>query len=172
MREFEDSRGSLLNPFHVGQVCKGTVRAVTDFGAFVDLDGVTGVVTAPNLSWVSVDHPSQVVRVGQEIVVVVLSIDTEREQVSVSIKDLQQDPLLEFARLQFGSTVSGTVIKVAPIGIFVKLGEIVGLLPCSEMRGPGAVEIGDSLSVKVSGINIPMRQVALTHGFDITKGDN
>lgn len=165
MKKFEHgSARALLETLQPGQVCKGVVSSVADFGVFVDLGGAVGIVTVPNLSWRRFDHPSQVAHTGQEVVVTVLSVDLEREQASLSIKELQHDPFIDFVRAQFGSTTCGPVIKVAPIGAFVQLeGECVGLLPISELGGSGhAVEVGDTLSVKITYINMASRQVTLS----------
>ncbi|MFF3762658.1 S1 RNA-binding domain-containing protein [Streptomyces sp. NPDC001922] len=147
-----------------GQVCKGLVGSVTDFGAFVNLGGVQALVSSPNLSWVHFDHPSQVVQPGQEVTVVVLDVDAERGRVAASLKDLDPDPFLDFARTMLGCSLSGSVVKLAPIGVFVELESgVTGLLPLSEVGGEGhALEVGDGVAVKVASINVQRRQVSLS----------
>lgn len=160
-----DSPRVFLEALRPGQVCRGIVTSVADFGVFVDLGGGVGFITVPNLSWRRIDHPSQVVHVGQEVVGAVLSVDLDREQASFSLKDLQQDPLLDFALTRFGSTVTGSVTKVAPVGAFVQVGEgVEGFLPAAELAGHGnAPEAGDALTVTVTYINVERRQVILSY---------
>ncbi|MGY0057667.1 S1 RNA-binding domain-containing protein [Streptomyces sp. LZ34] len=137
---------------------------MADFGVFVDLGGGVGFITVPNLTWRRIDHPSQVAHVGQEVVGAVLSVDLDREQASFSLKDLQRDPLLDFALTRFGSTVTGAVTKAAPVGVFVRLEEgIEGFLPVAEFKGHvSAPEAGDTLTVTVAYINVERRQVILS----------
>ncbi|MFD4141884.1 S1 RNA-binding domain-containing protein [Streptomyces sp. NPDC058572] len=160
-RPGDRSGHALLCAMDSGQVCKGTDSSVTDFGVFVDLGGVDGIVTVPNLTWQRVDHPSQV---GQEIVASVLSVDVEREQVSLSLKELQQDPFRDFARTRLGCTLSGPVTKVAPIGAFVQLeGGVLGFLPTSELVEQGGLPgVNDVLTVRVDSINVDKRQVVVS----------
>lgn len=142
-----------------GQVCKGVVTSVERFGAFVDLGGVEGVVTVVNLAWTRFDHPSEIVRVGQEVTVTVLDVDVERGRVSLSLKDLQPDPFQEFARTQLGRTLHGRVTKVTPIGVFVGVeGGVEGLVPLSELT-EGTPEVGDEMVVQVATINVDRRRV-------------
>ncbi|MGP3973344.1 S1 RNA-binding domain-containing protein [Streptomyces sp. 8N114] len=144
-----------------GAVCRGTVTAASATVLFVDLGGAAGVVTAPNLSWTRFTHPEQVARVGEEVVAVFLSVDSERDQVSLSLKELQHDPFLDFAATQLGAVMTGTVEKVTPIGVFLKLEEnISGLLPVSDMPKE-SVKIGEKHPIVVSSINLHERRVTL-----------
>ncbi|MEN2420390.1 S1 RNA-binding domain-containing protein [Streptomyces rimosus] len=146
-----------------GKVCRGRVQSVTDYGAFIDLDGVTGFVTVPNITWERIDHPSQALQTGEEITAVVLSVDPERHQSSLSIKDLQPDPFITFARYNFGAILTGAVTKTSPVGIFVRLERsIVGFLPTSEVPQGQIFVIGDEITVKVASISIKDRQVILS----------
>lgn len=105
-----------------GQVCRGVISGVDDFCLTVTLEGgVHGRVSAANLSWKRVDHPSQVASVGEEVTVVFMSFDPDRNDISLSIKDLTVDPFIEFARTQLGETCLGRVAKITPIGFFVRL---------------------------------------------------
>jgi ribosomal protein S1 len=153
-----------IEHLHPGMVCRGTVTASSATVLFVDLGNASGVVTAPNLSWRRFSHPTQVAQVGDEVVTVVLSVDREREQVSLSLKELEHDPFLDFARSRLGATVTGTVEKVAPIGVFLEVEkDIAGLLPVAALPdGTGSVRIGDMFSVRVSSINLHERRVALS----------
>lgn len=159
-----DSVSAFLNSLQTGQVCKGVVKSVMDFGVFVDLGGAVGFVTVPNLSWKRIDHPSQVTDVGQEILATVLSVDLDHRQASLSLKELQQDPFLDFARTRFGSTAMGIVTKVTPVGVFAQLEEdILGFFPKSEFTSDtSTVQVGDALTGKITYINVERRQVFLS----------
>ncbi|MEU5974030.1 S1 RNA-binding domain-containing protein [Streptomyces sp. NPDC047315] len=150
-------RNSDINELELGQVVRGTVVSVDGIGAFVDLQGVQGFVSVANLAWQHFDHPSDVVHPGQQVTTTVLSVDIDRKQVSLSLKDLQHDPFCDFARTQLGKVLTGITVKLAPIGSFVRLPDgTVGLLP--EHQSP----VGDSLTVKVEAINFARRQVVLS----------
>ncbi|NBE53286.1 S1 RNA-binding domain-containing protein [Streptomyces boluensis] len=153
-----------LEMLEIGQVCTGTVTAVADFGAFVDVDGAPGVITAPNLSWDYFEHPSQVVREGQKVTVQVLDVDLNRRQASVSVKDLYPDPFLDFARTQLGECITGTVSKAAPMGVFVRFPQnVLGLIPVAMVKESGrAFEVGESVEVEVVLINAAQRRVILS----------
>lgn len=165
---------NFLRGLRPGQVCAGAVTSVTDFGIFVDLGTASGVVTVANASWRKFNHLSEVAHVGQEAVGVVLSVDLDREQVSLSLKDLQPDPFVEFARTKFGSTVTGPVTKTAPVGIFVGLGDgFVGFLPKAEIDAYGfAPGIGHQLTVNVTYINVADRRIVLSLADDTDRSDD
>ncbi|MFF3337914.1 S1 RNA-binding domain-containing protein [Streptomyces flavidovirens] len=158
---------AFLQTLQPGQVRKGVVRSVTNFGVFVDLGGAVGIITVPNLSWGRISHPAEVTEVGKEVVVTVLSVDLERAQSSLSLKELQHDPFLDFARSRLGSIMSGVVTKVSPIGTFLLLeGGVLGFLPISEIVERGLESrIGDNVTVYVSDINIADRRVILSLRF-------
>ncbi|MFE9729180.1 S1 RNA-binding domain-containing protein [Streptomyces sp. NPDC005863] len=166
------STRAVLESLQPGQVCKGPVSAVTSFGVFVDLGGAVGLITVANLSWQRFEHPSEVARVGDEVVASVLSVDLDREQASLSLKELLPDPLLAFARTRFGEAVVGSVTKTTPIGSFVHLeGDIEGLLPLSAIESSGIkAEVGDSLAVRVDYVNVAMRRITVSLA-DATDGN-
>ncbi|MFD9381062.1 S1 RNA-binding domain-containing protein [Streptomyces sp. NPDC059999] len=152
--------------FKSGQVFRGVVSRIDDASLTVTLEGgVCGRVSAANLSWRRVDHPSQVVSIGEEVSVVFLSFDPDRKNISLSMKDLTSDPFIEFARTQLGESCIGKVTNVTPIGIFVSLSfGIEGLLPSTgpSNAGIGHVEIGSEVGVKVEYINLQLRQVRVS----------
>ena len=121
-----------------GQIRKGVVSSIVNFGAFVDLGGVDGLVHVSELSWKHIDHPGEVVEVGQEVTVEVLDVDMDRERVSLSLKATQEDPWQQFARThQIGQVVPGRVTKLVPFGAFVRVEEgIEGLVHISELGRP------------------------------------
>ena len=130
-------RSEFLNQLGKGQVRKGVVSSIVNFGAFVDLGGVDGLVHVSELSWKHIDHPSEVVEVGQEVTVEVLDVDMDRERVSLSLKATQEDPWRHFARTHaIGQVVPGKVTKLVPFGAFVRVYDgIEGLVHISELAG-------------------------------------
>jgi predicted RNA-binding protein with RPS1 domain len=128
-------RHTFLNQLQKGQIRKGVVSSIVNFGAFVDLGGVDGLVHVSELSWKHIDHPSEVVEVGQQVTVEVLDVDMDRERVSLSLKATQEDPWQTFARThQIGQIVPGKVTKLVPFGAFVRVEDgIEGLVHVSEL---------------------------------------
>ena len=128
-------RMNFLTQLQKGQIRKGVVSSIVNFGAFVDLGGVDGLVHVSELSWKHIDHPTEVVEVGQEVTVEVLDVDMDRERVSLSLKATQEDPWQQFARThQMGQIVPGKVTKLVPFGAFVRVEEgIEGLVHISEL---------------------------------------
>ncbi|HZB71090.1 MAG TPA: S1 RNA-binding domain-containing protein, partial [Acidimicrobiales bacterium] len=126
----KEQREAFLTDLKPGEVRRGTVSSVVNFGAFVDLGGMDGLVHVSELSWKHVDHPSSVVTVGDEIDVQVLDVDLDKERISLSLKATQQDPWQEFASThRVGELVYGRVTKLVPFGAFIQVGEgIEGLV--------------------------------------------
>src|SRR6266851_1608203 len=149
-------RQNFLNTLQKGQIRKGVVSSIVNFGAFVDLGGVDGLVHVSELSWKHIDHPGEVVEVGQEVTVEVLDVDMDRERVSLSLKSTQEDPWQQFARThQIGQVVPGRVTKLVPFGAFVRVEEgIEGLVHISELADrhveipEQVVQVGDEIFVK------------------------
>ncbi|MEZ5183766.1 MAG: 30S ribosomal protein S1 [Acidimicrobiales bacterium] len=131
----KEQREEFLENLKPGEVRQGVVSSVVNFGAFVDLGGMDGLVHVSELSWKHVDHPGSVVAVGDEITVQVLEVDLDRERISLSLKATQQDPWQEFASShRVGELVYGRVTKLVPFGSFVQVGDgIEGLVHISEM---------------------------------------
>ncbi|MFF5296363.1 S1 RNA-binding domain-containing protein [Paractinoplanes globisporus] len=163
-------RGDLLSRLQKGQVRKGVVSSVVNFGAFVDLGGVDGLVHVSELSWRHIDHPSDVVQVGQEVEVEVLEVDQARKRVSLSLKATQEDPWRHFARTHaLNQIVPGTVTKLVPFGAFVRVDDgIEGLVHISELA-EGHIElpeqivrVGDEVFVKVTDIDLERRRISLS----------
>jgi small subunit ribosomal protein S1 len=160
-------RQQLLEELTKGDVRTGVVRSLVDFGAFVDLGGLDGLIHISELDWKHVDHPSKVLSVGDEIEVYVLNVDRERERVALSRKRLLPDPWYQVTEtLREGDVVEGTVTNIVPFGIFVDVGEgIEGLVHTSEMPDQGAarsdLDIGSLVTVRVLNIDEWKRQIAL-----------
>ena len=163
-------RSEFLNKLAKGQVRTGVVSSIVNFGAFVDLGGVDGLVHVSELSWKHIDHPSEVVEVGQDVTVEVLDIDLDRERVSLSLKATQEDPWRQFARThQIGQVVPGKVTKLVPFGAFVRVQDgIEGLVHISELAErhveipEQVVQVGDDLLVKVIDIDLERRRISLS----------
>src|SRR6266540_3511809 len=154
-------RTEFLNKLQKGQVRTGVVSSIVNFGAFVDLGGVDGLVHVSELSWKHIDHPSEVVAVGDEVTVEVLDVDMDRERVSLSLKATQEDPWQHFARThQIGQIVPGKVTKLVPFGSFVRVEEgIEGLVHISELAErhveipEQVVQVNDDVMVKINDID-------------------
>src|SRR3954463_5050057 len=177
-------RQNFLTQLQKGQIRKGVVSSIVNFGAFVDLGGVDGLVHVSELSWKHIDHPTEVVEVGQEVTVEVLDVDMDRERVSLSLKATQEDPWQAFARTHaIGQIVPGKVTKLVPFGAFVRVEEgIEGLVHISELSErhveipEQVVQVGDDVFVKVIDIDLERRRISLSlkqanEGFDPTSDD-
>ena len=165
-----EQRDEFLTNLKPGEIRPGVVSSVVNFGAFVDLGGMDGLVHVSELSWKHVDHPSSVVTVGDEVTVQVLDVDLSRERISLSLKATQQDPWQEFATgHQVGELVYGRVTKLVPFGAFVQVGDgIEGLVHISEMavhhvEAPEQVVTpGEELWVKIIDIDLDRRRISLS----------
>ena len=163
-------RTNFLQTLQKGQVRTGVVSSIVNFGAFVDLGGVDGLVHVSELSWKHIDHPSEVVEVGKEVTVEVLEVDFDRERVSLSLKKTQEDPWQAFARTHaIGQVVPGKVTKLVPFGAFVRVEDgIEGLVHISELAQrhvevPEQVaKVGDEVFVKVIDIDLERRRISLS----------
>ena len=166
----KNERAEILAKLTKGMRLKGSVSSIVDFGAFVDLGGIDGLVHISELSWNHVNHPSEVVKVGQEVEVEVLDVDLNRERISLGLKQTQPDPWVKLVEAYpVGTIVDGTVTKVVPFGAFVQLGEATeGLVHISEMaprhiETPSQVlKVGDVVKVKVMEINPERRRISLS----------
>lgn len=155
-----------------GATHQGQVQSVHNFGVFVNLDGepdpCTGFIRIPELSWRSFDHPADVVTAGQRVAGEIIGIDTRRGQVQLSLKALQEDPLLPFVD-QAGLVTTGRVTKLIPFGAFVRIADgIEGFVHNTEFRdepveGPGQiVSEGDEITVRIVEVDLVRRRLALS----------
>ena len=164
------SRSTFLNQLQKGQIRSGHISSIVNFGAFVDLGGVDGLVHVSELSWKHIEHPSEVVEVGMPVTVEVLEVDMERERVSLSLKSTQEDPWQQFAREhKINAVVPGTVTKLVPFGAFIRVADgIEGLVHISELSKTHVeipeqvVQVGQEISVKVIDIDLDRRRVSLS----------
>src|ERR1700737_4590389 len=163
-------RQNFLNTLQKGQVRKGVVSSIVNFGAFVDLGGVDGLVHVSELSWKHIDPPSEVVEVGDEVTVGGLAVAMDRERVSLSLRATREDPWRHFARTHaIGQIVPGKVTKLVPFGAFVRVEEgIEGLVHISELSErhvevpDQVVAVGDDAMVKVIDIDLERRRISLS----------
>jgi small subunit ribosomal protein S1 len=166
----KEQREDFLTNLKPGEVRTGVVSSVVNFGAFVDLGGMDGLIHVSELSWKHVDHPGSVVSVGDEVTVQVLDVDLDRERISLSLKATQQDPWQEFATShRVGELVYGRVTKLVPFGAFVQVGEgIEGLVHISEMSAhhvdlpEQVVTPGEELWVKIIDLDLQRRRISLS----------
>ena len=175
----KEQREEFLHNLRPGEIRTGVVSSVVNFGAFVDLGGMDGLVHVSELSWKHVDHPGSVVTVGDEIEVQVLEVDLGRERISLSLKATQQDPWQEFAGAhQVGELVYGRVTKLVPFGSFVQVGDgIEGLVHISELAHEhvkvveDVIQEGQKIDVKVLEID-NAGKIRLSHKVLLPKGEN
>ncbi|MCG2807254.1 MAG: 30S ribosomal protein S1 [Coriobacteriia bacterium] len=163
-------RAEILGKLAKGQILPGNVSSIVDFGAFVDLGGIDGLVHISELSWSHVNHPSEVVKVGDPVEVKVLEVDLDRERISLGLKQTQPDPWQELVKnFPVGSLLEGKVTKLVPFGAFVELGDgVEGLVHISEMA-KGHVEtpdqvaaVGDEVHIKVMDVDLDRRRISLS----------
>jgi small subunit ribosomal protein S1 len=140
-------RAEILSSLAKGMILPGTVSSIVDFGAFVDLGGIDGLVHISELSWSHVNHPSEVVKVGDEVQVQVLDVDLSRERISLGMKQTTEDPWRQLVKdYPVGAIIEGNVTKLVPFGAFVELGSgVEGLVHISEMA-KGHVETPDQVT--------------------------
>ncbi|MHC4712885.1 MAG: 30S ribosomal protein S1 [Planctomycetota bacterium] len=168
--EREKQKEELMKEIAVGQVRKGAVKNITDFGAFVDLGGIDGLLHITDMSWGRVSHPSEIVAIDEEIEIVILNINREEEKIALGLKQKTASPWQDVEeKYPVTSRVRGTVVNIMPYGAFVKLEEgIEGLVHISEMSWTRRVNhpselvaIGDVIEVVVLGINKEKEEISL-----------
>jgi len=169
-KEMEAERAELLQNLEEGQIMKGIVKNLTDYGAFVNLGGLDGLLHITDIAWKRVKHPSDVLEVGQELDVRVLKFDRERNRVSLGLKQLGEDPWADIARRYPESTrIFGKITNITDYGVFVELEEgVEGLVHVSEMDWtnknvhPSKVcHLGDEVEVMVLEIDSERRRISL-----------
>jgi len=163
-------RTTFLADLAKGQIRTGVVSSIVNFGAFIDLGGVDGLVHVSELSWKHIEHASEVVEIGQEVTVEVLEVDQDRERVSLSLKATQEDPWQVFARTHsIGQYAPGKVTKLVPFGAFVRVADgIEGLVHISELSAKHielaeqVVTVNQDVFVKVIDIDLERRRISLS----------
>ncbi len=169
-KELQKQREEILSKMEPGQVLEGTVKNITDFGVFIDLGGVDGLLHITDLSWGRVSHPSELVQLGQKLNVVVLDYDKERQRISLGLKQLQPHPWENIdEKYKEGDVVEGKVVSITDYGAFVELEKgIEGLVHISEMswtdhiKHPSQkVSLGQLVKVKILHIDREGRKISL-----------
>jgi len=171
MREWrQDQKDRLLDDLHEGEVRKGIVSSLCDFGAFVDLGGADGLVHLSELSWTRVSHPREVLKIGQEVEVYVLGVDHERKRIALSLKRLKAEPWSTVeSRYEIGQLVHATVTKITDFGAFARLDEeIEGLIHISELsedrinHPSEVVHEGQELELRIIRIDAARQRMGLS----------
>lgn len=174
-QELDLKRKELWDNLEVDSIIEGVVQRLTDFGAFVDLGGLDGLIHISDLSWNRVKHPSAVVKAGQNVKVKILSIDKDKNRISLGLKQTIEEPWIAFSNnVNIGDTVEGTVVNLMDFGAFVRLNEGVdGLLHVSQIsnehisKPSDALKVGDKIQVKVIDINGEDKKISLSTKEDV-----
>ena len=165
-----DRRASLLEEMKVGQIRKGTVKNITDFGAFIDLGGVDGLLHITDMSWGRISNPNEMLQLNQDIEVMILDIDYTKERVSLGYKQKSRNPWEDVnEKYPVGSTIKGKVVNIMPYGAFVEIEEgVEGLIHVSEMswtkrisRASEVVSLGEEVEAVVLEINKENKKISL-----------
>jgi small subunit ribosomal protein S1 len=159
-----------LDRLQPGQVVEGTISNIVDFGAFVDLDGIDGLIHISELSWSHVNHPSEILNIGDEVSVKVLDIDRQRQRISLGLKQTQEDPWQRVVdTYNIGDELEGNVTKVVTFGAFVEiLDGVEGLVHISELAQHHVdnpreiIQPGDPVRVKILEIDSERRRLSLS----------
>jgi small subunit ribosomal protein S1 len=169
-QERSEKRQQFMDSVKVGDRVNGTVKNLTDFGAFIDLDGMDGLLHITDMSWGRLGHPSELVKVGQQLEVQVLDINKEKERVSLGLKQLQKNPWDQIEeRFPAGQKVKGKITNLVPYGAFVELEEgVEGLIHVSElswtkriMRPSDILTVGQEVEAVVLGVNKEEQKISL-----------
>ena len=165
----EEARKNIFSQIEPGQVVKGEVVRITDFGAFIDIGGLDGLLPLSQLSWRWIDHPTDILKVGEKIDVEVISIDYDKQRVSLSLKNLEPDPWIEAAeKIKEGDKVQGTVTRLKHFGAFIEvLPGVEALLPHNEVADfqnetGNIVKVGDKIDTYVVKFNPADKRISLS----------
>src|SRR5215210_171323 len=168
--ERKEERERILTSLEEGMIVRGTVSNLVDFGAFVDLEGIDGLIHISELSWQHVDHPSEVVEVGEEVEVKVLEVDRDRERISLGLKQTRKDPWQEIVeQVNVGEQIQGRVTKLVSFGAFVEVAEgVEGLIHISELAEHHVetpdeiVRSGDEVDARIIDVDARRRRLSLS----------
>jgi small subunit ribosomal protein S1 len=168
--ERKEERERILTSLEEGNIVQGTVSNLVDFGAFVDLEGIDGLIHISELSWNHVDHPSEVVEVGEEVEVKVLEVDRSRERISLGLKQTRKDPWQEIVeQVEIGGNITGRVTKLVTFGAFVEVAEgVEGLIHISELAEHHVetpdeiIRSGDEIEARIIDVDAKRRRLSLS----------
>jgi small subunit ribosomal protein S1 len=170
-KEKEAVKEKMWQDLKAGSVCTGTVKAITDFGAFVDLGGIDGLLHITDMSWSKISHPSEIVALGDRIEVAILNLDKESGKISLGLKQRQPDPWQDIVtKFSVGANVKGKVVNILPYGVFVELEKgIEGLIHISEISWTKRINnpsemfaIGDIVETQVLSVEKDTRRISLS----------
>ena len=169
-KEAEEKKAAVFAELEVGKKVTGTVSRLTDFGAFVDLGGVDGLIHISEMSWGRISNPKEVLSEGDKVEVVVLDVDKEKSKISLSLKDVTPNPWsLAADKYAVGSIVEGKVVRMVPFGAFVELEPGVdGLVHISQIankrveKPEDELKIGEVIKVKVIDVNAEQKKISLS----------
>ncbi len=176
--ELEEQKKEIIAKLEVGQILEGTVKNITQYGVFMDLGGVDGLIHITHLSWGRISHPSEVVEVGEKLKVVILNFDEGKKRIELGLKQLQKHPWDELnEKLQVGDVVEGKVVVLADYGAFVEIAPgVEGLIHVSEMSwsqhlhsAQDFLKVGDVVNAKILTLDREQRRMSL--GLKQTKDD-
>jgi small subunit ribosomal protein S1 len=169
-QERSEKRQAFLGGVNIGDTIVGTVKNITDFGAFIDLDGIDGLLHVTDMSWARLNHPSELIKVGQQLSVQVLDINKDKERVSLGLKQMQSNPWDKIEeRFPVGQKVSGKVTNLMPYGAFVQIEDgVEGLIHVSELswtkriaRPSDVLTLGQEVEALVLGVNKDEQKISL-----------
>ena len=169
-QERSEKRQAFLGGVNIGDKILGTVKNITDFGAFIDLDGIDGLLHVTDMSWARLNHPGEILKVGQQLEVQVLDINKEKERVSLGLKQMQSNPWDKIEeRFPVGQKVSGKITNLMPYGAFVQIEEgVEGLIHVSELswtkriaRPSDVLTLGQDIEAVVLGVNKEEQKISL-----------
>jgi len=168
--EKEAKSEAFWNDVEIGKEYTGTVKSITNFGVFVDLGGVDGLIHVSELSWKKIDNPSSILKVGDVVKVRVISFDKEKQKVSLGYRKMEDNPWYNIEqKYPVGSTVTGTVLRMVPFGVFVELEEgVEGLVHISQIsnvrlgRPEEVLEVGQKVEMKVVDVNPELKKISLS----------
>lgn len=168
--ERDKRRAQLMEKLAEGQIVRGIVRRLTDYGAFIDLGGIDGLLHISEMSWTRIKHPSDVLKVNQKLQVIVLKLNLDQEKVSLGLRQILPDPWSDVdKRYHIGDVIRGSVTRLVPFGAFVQVeGGIEGIIPNSELarrrvnKPEDVVSVGQEVEVKVLDLRLEERRMTLS----------
>ncbi len=165
----EETKENMFSALEVGQVVEGEVVRITDFGAFIDIGGMDGLLPLSQMSWRWVDHPSDVLKISDKVKVEIIGIDHDKQRVSLSLKNLEADPWIEAKnQIKEGDLVDGTITRIKHFGAFVEVfSGVEALLPNNEVvdyqnKNNCILNVGDTIKTTVIKFNPDDRRISLS----------
>ena len=169
-KEILEKKAALFEKLEIGSKVKGTVSRITDFGAFVDLGGVDGLIHISEMSWGRITNPKEILKEGQEVDVIILDVDKEKGKISLSLKDSSNNPwTTAVEKYPVGSVTEGKVVRMVPFGAFIELeAGVDGLVHISQIANKHVVKpedelkVGEVIKVKVLEVNAEQKKISLS----------